>query len=184
MSTYKSTDRTQLTTHFNVSEFKCKCGKNHDTLLDIELVNKLEQLHKALSCSKIIVNSGYRCSAHDKTVGGNGSGQHTKGTAADIVCYGADGKVISSKKVTCAAQDLGFGGVANINSSYTATHVDVRTSLIYRGDETKGTNSVTSDFYAYWQLSKTDVYGSAVKRTKDVTLIVDGVTYSGVLTEK
>ena len=88
---YKSTDRTQLTAHFNVSEFRCKCGGNHDTLIDNNLAPKLEQLYKALNCSKIIVNSGYRCTTHDKNVGGNGYGQHTKGTAADIVCYDSSG---------------------------------------------------------------------------------------------
>ena len=182
MSTYRSTDKTQLTTHFNVSEFKCKCGGNHDTLLDIELVNKLEQLHKALNCSKIIVNSGYRCSAHDKNVGGNGYGQHTKGTAADIVCYDQSGKKISSKIVSCAAQDVGFGGIANIDSTYTAAHVDVRT-VKWLGDEVMGTDySIPSgDFYKHYKLAKKDVYSV---RTLDVTVTVDGVTYEGTLTEK
>ena len=186
MNTYRSTDKTQLTAHFNVSEFKCKCGGNHDTKLDTDLVDKLEKLHKALGCSKIIVNSGYRCPAHDRNVGGNGSGQHTKGTAADIVCYDSKGRVISSKIVCCAAQDVGFGGIANIDGSYTATHVDTRTSLKWYGDETRTTAySVTDDFYKHWKLTKADVYGaSAVKKTKDVTLTIDGVTYSGALTEK
>lgn len=187
MSTYKYSDKTQLTSHFNVSEFRCKCGGSHDTLLDIELVDKLEQLRKVLNCSKIIVNSGYRCSNHDKNVGGNGYGQHTKGKAADIVCYDKDGKIISSKIVCCAAQDLGFGGIANIDSTYTATHVDTRSSLKWYGDETKGTAfSVTGDFYEHFKLSKADVYGSSssAKRTKTVTLMIDGVTYEGTLTEK
>ncbi len=187
IKTYKSTDNAQLTTHFNIKEFKCKCGGNHDTKLDSELVDKLEQLHKALNCSKIIVNSGYRCPTHDKNVGGNGSGQHTKGTAADIVCYDKNGKKISSKIVSCAAQDIGFGGIANIDNTYTATHVDVRT-VKWFGDEVMGTNySIPSgDFYKHYNLSKTDVYGvtAQAKKTKDVTLTIDGVTYTGTLTEK
>ena len=186
MKTFKSNDRTQLTAHFNVSEFRCKCGGNHDTQLDESLVQKLEQLFSALNCSKIIVNSGYRCIAHDKNVGGNGYGQHTKGTAADIVCYDRNGKKISSKIVCCAAQDIGFGGIANIDSTYTAAHVDTRTSLKWYGDETVTTAySVTDDFYKHWKLSKNDVYGNAQnKKTKSVTLTIDGVTYSGTLTEK
>lgn len=187
MSTYKYNDKSQITSHFNASEFRCKCGGSHDTLLDIELVDKLEQLRKVLNCSKIIVNSGYRCSNHDKNVGGNGYGQHTKGTAADIVCYDKDGKIISSKIVCCAAQDLGFGGIANIDSTYTATHVDIRTVKWY-GNEVMGTNySIPSgDFYKHYNLSKTDVYGSSVttKRTKAVSMTIDGVTYEGTLTEK
>ncbi len=187
MSTYKYTNNSQLTEHFNVSEFRCKCGGTHDTKLDTALVEKLEQLFKALNCSKIIVNSGYRCSSHDKNVGGNGYGQHTKGTAADIVCYDKSGNKISSKIVCCAAQDVGFGGIANIDSSYTATHVDVRTSLKWFGDETVTTAySVTDDFYSHYKLTKSDVYDNAAptKRTKSVTLTFDGVTYSGTLTEK
>ncbi len=186
MKTYKSTDKTQLTEHFNVSEFKCKCGGSHDTRLDEALIQKLEQLHKALNCSKIIVNSGYRCSTHDKNVGGNGYGQHIKGTAADIVCYDKNGKKISSKVVCCAAQDIGFGGIANIDSSYTATHVDVRTSNKWYGDEVKtSAYSVCSDFYGYYKLSNADVYGTtASKKSKNITLIIDGTTYSGTINEK
>lgn len=150
-------------------------------------MQKLEQLHKALNCSKIIVNSGYRCPTHDKNVGGNGYGQHTKGTAADIVCYDKSGMKISSKNVSCAAQDIGFGGIANIDSTYTATHVDVRT-VKWFGDEVMGTNYniPSGDFYKHYCLSKTDVYSvtAQVKKTKDVTLTVDGVTYTGTLKEK
>ncbi|MCM1530135.1 MAG: D-Ala-D-Ala carboxypeptidase family metallohydrolase [Alistipes sp.] len=187
MSTYKYNDKTQLTPHFNVSEFRCKCGGAHDTQLDTALVDKLEKLYIALNCSKIIVNSGYRCSAHDRNVGGSGYGQHVNGTAADIVCYDQSGKKISSKIVCCAAQDIGFTGIANIDSSYTATHVDVRVSGKWFGDETVTTAySVCSDFYGYFGLSKTDVYGvtAQVKKTKNFTLTVDGVTYEGTLTEK
>ena len=181
---YKSTDRTQLTTHFNVSEFRCKCGGNHDTKLDSNLVQKLEQLFTTLNCSKIIVNSGYRCQTHDKNVGGNGNGQHTNGAAADIVCYDKSGKKISSKKVCCAAQDIGFGGIANIDGTYTATHVDVRTGVKWYGDETVTTAySVTDDFYEYYKLEKSDVYGKE-KRSINVSVIVDGVIYSGELKEE
>lgn len=154
--TYKFNDRTYLSQHFSVVEFYCKCGKTHDTMIADELIAKLEQLYAALDCSKIIVTSGYRCAAHDKAVGGNGAGQHTKGTAADICCYGQDLKPISSKLVCCKAQDLGFGGIANINSSYQYTHVDVRTGSRYLGDETKGYNTVTTDFYEYFDIQKGD----------------------------
>ena len=82
IKTYPFDDKTQLSVHFNVSEFRCKCGKAHDTLLADELVDKLEQLYSALNCSKIIVTSGFRCSMHDRSVSGNGTGQHTKGNAA------------------------------------------------------------------------------------------------------
>lgn len=153
---FESGDKSQLSPHFNVQEFKCKCGKEHEILLSTELVDKLEKLYSALNCSKIIVTSGYRCTAHDKNVGGNGSGQHTKGNAADICCYGQDGQPISSKIVCCTAQDIGFGGIANITADYQYTHVDVRTGSKWYGDETKGNSTVTSDFYSYFSVSKSN----------------------------
>ena len=154
LKTYSNSDTTQISAHFNVREFRCKCGGNHSCQIAAELVDKLEQLYAALDCGKIIVNSGYRCTAHDKAVGGNGAGQHTKGTAADVVCYDNSGGIISAKTVCCKAQDLGFGGIANISAKYQAVHLDVRTGSRYYGDETKGTNTVTSDFYSYFGIAK------------------------------
>lgn len=151
---YESGDKSQLSPHFNVQEFRCKCGKEHEILIAEELVDKLEKLYSALNCSKIIVTSGYRCTAHDKAVGGSGTGQHTKGNAADICCYGQDGQPISSKTVCCMAQDIGFNGIANITAEYKYTHVDVRTGSKWYGDEIKDTSTVTSDFYSYFGISK------------------------------
>lgn len=154
MSVYQFKDKTQLSAHFNVQEFKCQCGKSHDILIDSGLIDKLEALYTALNCSKIIVTSGYRCSEHDKAVGGTGGGQHTKGAAADVCCYGQNGQPISSKTVCCKAQDLGFGGIANITSSYQYTHLDVRTGYRWLGDEVHGTGTITDDFYKYFGIKK------------------------------
>ena len=148
--TYEYSDNTQLSPHFNISEFRCKCGKEHETLNNPELIEKLEKLFTALKCSKIIVTSGYRCAAHDKNVGGSGTGQHTLGNAADICCYGQDGQPISSKVVCCKAQDIGFRGIANITAAYIYTHVDVREKGKWYGDEVHGNSTVTDDFYKYF----------------------------------
>lgn len=147
---YDYNDSTQLSPHFNVQEFRCKCGQSHDILISEELIEKLEKLYAALNCSKIIVTSGYRCEQHDKNVGGSGSGQHTLGNAADICCYGQDGQPISSKVVCCKAQDIGFTGIANITAAYQYTHVDVRPNGKWYGDEVHGNNTVTDDFYKYF----------------------------------
>lgn len=160
---YDYNDSTQLSPHFNVREFRCQCGSNHETLIASELVDKLEALYTALNCSKIIVTSGYRCPDHDKAVGGTSSGQHTKGTAADVCCYGQDGQPISSKTVCCKAQDLGFTGIANITSSYQYTHLDVRTSGKWYGDEVYGNGTVTDDFYKYFDVKKATETTSVLK---------------------
>lgn len=154
--TYKFDDQTQLSPHFNAREFRCQCGKTHEILIASKLVDKLEALYTALNCSKIIVTSGYRCPDHDKAVGGTSSGQHTKGTATDVCCYGQDGQPISSKTVCCKAQDLGFTGIANITSSYQYTHLDVRTSGKWYGDEVYGNGTVTDNFYKYFGMEKSE----------------------------
>lgn len=191
---YNSTAK--LSSHFSISEFRCKCGKKHDTILSTELTVKLELLYAALNCSKIIVNSGYRCANHDKAVGGNGYGQHTKGTAADIKCYDKSGKIINTKMVACRAQDIGFRGIGNIDKSYTAIHVDVRGGGKWYGDEAvKGgtANSVTNDYYTYYGISGPDTTQSTsqdvVKALQTALnasggkLTVDGIVGSKTLAE-
>ena len=166
---YDYNDSTQLSPHFNVREFRCSCGKSHETLLASELIDKLESLYTALNCSKIIVTSGYRCPEHDKAVGGTSSGQHTKGNAVDVCCYGQDGQPISSKTVCCKAQDLGFTGIANITSSYQYTHLDVRTSGKWYGDEIHGNGTVTDDFYKYFGMEKSEPETKNILKGIDVS---------------
>ena len=154
VKSYNFDDNTQLSAHFNVQEFRCKCSQNHEILVAEELVDKLEKLYSKLNCSKIIVTSGMRCPSYDISIGGNGGGQHPLGKAADVVCYNQAGERISSKLVCCTAQDLGFGGIANIDTSYTATHLDVRTSNIWYGNEVINYHTVTDDFYKYYSISR------------------------------
>ena len=167
--TYKFDDQTQLSPHFNAREFRCQCGQPHETLIASELIDKLEALYTALNCSKIIVTSGYRCPEHDKAVGGTSSGQHTKGTAADVCCYGQDGQPISSKTICCKAQDLSFTGIANITSSYQYTHLDVRTSGKWYGDEIHGNGTVTDDFYKYFGMEKSEPETKNILKGIDVS---------------
>lgn len=160
---YAAGNKTQLTKHFNISEFRCKCGGNHPTKHDRRLTDKLEQLMEAIGADMCIVNSGHRCEAHDKRVGGSGKGQHVYGTAVDAVFYDK-GKIIGTKFISCKAQDLGFPGIANINEAYTAIHLDVRASGKYYGDENPDRNNgkpnyntVTSNFYDYYGIKKSTV---------------------------
>lgn len=169
MAKYAYEDNPQLSPHFSAREFRCKCSSPHTFQVSEQLISMLEQLYAALDCGKIIVSSGYRCAAHDKAVGGNGAGQHTKGTAADVVCYDKSGSVISAKTVCCKAQDLGFGGIANITGAYTSVHLDVRTGSRYYGDETKGTNTVTNNFYSYFGISKAQQPSGIVAKGIDVS---------------
>lgn len=157
MAVYKYGDKTQISAHFKACEFQCKCSGKHDFPLDTALVEKLEKLHIALNCSAINVSSGFRCIAHDKAVGGSGTGQHIHGKAADICCIGQDGKPIDNRLVCIAAQDIGFTGIARIAGNGTYTHVDTRSGKWY-GDETRGMNYCIpcKDFREYFGMGKAE----------------------------
>lgn len=132
-----------ITEHFKVREFRCQDGSDK-ILISAELVDMLEKLREMLDCS-VTITSGYRTKTHNKKVGGSSASKHLKGIAVDIVCK-KDGKNISSKEVCCAAQDLGFGGIAIISG--VAVHLDVRNTRWW-ADETKN-NKRVADFYPYF----------------------------------
>jgi GH25 family lysozyme M1 (1,4-beta-N-acetylmuramidase) len=180
VKSYNFDDNTQLSAHFNVQEFRCKCSQHHEILIAEELVDKLEKLYTKLNCSKIIVTSGMRCPSYDISIGGNGGGQHPLGKAADVVCYNQNGERISSKLVCCTAQDLGFGGIANIDTSYTATHLDVRTSNIWYGNEVVNYHTVTNDFYQYYGISRQNTAVNSVINGIDVSVHNGSINWNQV----
>ena len=157
IKTYDCNSKKQLTKNINVSEIKCK-GKSHihNTKIDLDHLNKVQEFMAYIGADWVKFSSGYRCSTHDKTVGGSGSGQHTKSTATDqyFRIGGKNGKIIPAKEVCCKAQDFGFKGIGYIDANY--VHLDSRTSGTYRGDETKGrsNNIPNGDFYAYFGIKK------------------------------
>lgn len=144
-----------LSPHFQVKEF---ISPDSNTIkIDNRLIWILERLFKDMSCSKMIINSGYRTISHDKKVGGDGKGYHTKGMAADIKAYDKNGKVISAKIVCQKLCDYGdVFGIGYINAE--SVHVDTRSKVnIWYGDETNGTSLIKSgyaDFDEYFNGKK------------------------------
>ncbi len=164
---YKKHKDIYCSAHTQVREMRSGDGADK-ILISQNLMVKIEELFSYLRCSKYIISSGYRTASHDKKVGGNGSGQHTLGKAVDARFYDKDGKLISAKIVCCAAQDIGFSGIANISSAYREVHLDVGSrAKPYRGDEIFGTNSVTTDFYKYFKVSAADLAKYTGKLTPD-----------------
>lgn len=149
---YAYNSKTQLTKNINVSELKEPSNHTHDILIDVDHINKVQEFMAYIGADWVRFSSGYRCSSHDKKVGGSGKGQHTKGTATDQ-CFKKDGKYLDAKIVCCKAQDFGFKGIAYIDKNY--VHLDSRTSGTYRGDERKDySNNVGNDFYKYFGIEK------------------------------
>lgn len=111
-----------LSANFRVREFACKDGTDRILISDA-LVELLQAIRDRFG-APVIISSGYRTSAHDKRVGGSGSGYHTKGMAADIYI-----SQIPPVKIAAFAQSqLGkMGGVeCGAYSSGGYVHVDVR----------------------------------------------------------
>ena len=103
-------------TNFQIKEFACKDGS--DTIkVDDELVEKLQCMRSYFGVP-ITINSGYRTTSYNRTVGGSSNSQHLLGKAADIVVKG-----VSPKKVGTFAKNIGFTGVG-IYKDF--VHVDTR----------------------------------------------------------
>lgn len=140
-----------LSDHFQVKEF-ASGNKEEKVKIHNKLIIILEALFKELDCSKIIVTSGYRTKEKDIAVGGDGTGYHTLGRAADIVCYNKQGNIISAKKVCCALEDM--GGIYGIGYiSPTAVHIDTRPkNKKWWGDETKKNSPTINSFHDYFNI--------------------------------
>lgn len=152
---YNYNDKTQLTEHFKVSEWKCKCGKNHKIVIADTLPTLLESVMKKIGAVRGDIPSGYRCSEHDKAVGGTGNDTH-QGYACDIKFTDKDGKVIDSKYVALALEDLGhqWGIGYKCGGSNSYTHIDVKPRKWY-GDESKSmSKSCCTSFYTYFGIKK------------------------------
>ena len=71
--------------HFKAEEFKCPCCDQEQMVLAFVL--SLDRAREAMAVP-FKVNSGYRCVAHNKRVGGAANSPHLIGWAADLALHG------------------------------------------------------------------------------------------------
>lgn len=133
--------------HFRVREFACPTIDK--VLIDDRLTAILERLRERLSCSKIVITSGYRDAAYDRSRGGTGRGFHVSGEAADVNCW----HMVNGKEeryhgaaICCALQELGAPGIGWIAGR--AVHIDTRETP-YWFDEQNGNRSIGNDWFAF-----------------------------------
>lgn len=113
---FKKKANIQLTKNFNSSEFDCPCSKCSETIIDLDHVENLQKLRDRLGKS-IKITSAYRCSDHNKAIGGATSSRHLVGDATDITVAG-----LSPDQVADICEPS-FNGLGRYD---TFTHIDSR----------------------------------------------------------
>lgn len=125
VNTYRKGEHVTLGSHFSSSEFDCNCSSCTATIVDPELIEKLEALRKLLG-APLSINSGYRCAAKQAELRAAGYetaigvSQHELARAADIMR--ADTPT-SGVKLEQLARQAGFKAVGVGNYW---VHVDLR----------------------------------------------------------
>ena len=121
----------QVTADFRLSEFECKCDKEHEHMISRMLIINLQKFRDLLNAIaynmgekeeiKIRINSAYRCAEHNHIIGGAKDSKHVKGIAADLKIIGF--KSINYHKAGMLARSIGYTGIGIYD---TFVHVDVR----------------------------------------------------------
>jgi len=81
-------DAKQISDNLNSREIDCKCAYDHctRTLMDVDVVERFENLRLALGDQPLTITSGFRCSNHNYDEGGKDLSRHMMGRAIDIKC--------------------------------------------------------------------------------------------------
>ena len=109
----------QLSKHFLRQEFKCRCGECMQDTVDAELITVLERVREWAN-APIKINSGNRCAAYNKKIGGSPASQHLRSRAADIVVEGKTPFQVYRRLEDWYPSQYGMGRYN------TFTHIDTR----------------------------------------------------------
>lgn len=122
--TYTKGSNAIISDNFKVSEFACK-GKGccSSVKIDQKLVSYAQMIRNHF-CKPVTITSAYRCSAHNKAVGGVSGSNHVKGMAADIKV-----KDVTPAEVAKYAESIGILGIGLYETPKDGyfVHIDTRT---------------------------------------------------------
>lgn len=113
----------RLSENFISSEFMCKgSGCCNVGMIDEKLVEILQKIRDHFD-KPVIINSGYRCQIHNKSVGGSTGSYHTYGQAADIVV-----EDVTPAEVARYAESIGVNGIGLYETAVDGhfVHIDTR----------------------------------------------------------
>lgn len=122
---YNKNKSTQLSTNFTSKEFNCHGqGCCSETLIDSKLVEYVQQIRDHFN-KPVQISSGYRCSTHNRNIGGATNSYHTRGQAADIYIQG-----IAPSEIAKYAESIGVLGIGLYETSSDGffVHIDTRTN--------------------------------------------------------
>ena len=103
-------DPAMVSEHFQLAEFKCKCGCGKVYIVP-QLVELVEYIRRKVNLP-IVINSGYRCPAHNEELSGTADqSKHCLGCAADL---GVPPNLLNASAMLEAAQDA----VASLHGGY------------------------------------------------------------------
>lgn len=106
--------------NFSRAEFECRCGCGQADM-DDDFMTRLQTLRTFLGFP-FPINSGYRCTEHNRSVGGGAA--HVAGKASDIGCFGS-----KARQIVVSAEDFpGIGVNQKGDPSRRFIHLDTLTS--------------------------------------------------------
>lgn len=139
INSYRKDYKSTLSTNFKSNEFACK-GKGccSTVLIDEKLVEYVQKIRDHFG-KPVTINSGFRCTKHNKAVGGASSSYHVKGQAADIVV-----KDVKPAEVAKYAESIGVLGIGLYETEKDGyfVHIDTRTKKAFwygQGQKAKST---------------------------------------------
>jgi uncharacterized protein YcbK (DUF882 family) len=115
-----------LTKNFSISEFICKCGCGKENI-DAKVVNIAQTIRDYLD-EPVRINSGCRCTAYNKKVGGVADSTHISGMAIDLSCDSGSRSIFNAIKALSTAGKIHQIGYCKRYIKKNFVHVDVDTS--------------------------------------------------------
>ncbi len=108
-----------LSPHFSKAELACRCCG--ELRVEKRLLDALEKLRN-LAGKPIVIHDGYRCSNHNREVGGVADSEHTRGMAADVDIPGLS--LQQMYELALQVPEFVEGGIGVYDGGF--LHVDVR----------------------------------------------------------
>lgn len=123
IKTYPKGSKEKVSKNFYAYEFDCHGhGCCAETIVDEKLVEYLQKIRDHFG-KPIDISSPYRCTVHNKRIGGATGSYHAEGMAADFVVRG-----VAPREVAKYAESIGVKGIGLYESSKDGyfVHIDTR----------------------------------------------------------